>query len=75
MTRKEFVHICGLLGIGLPLQLKLTSCTEEDIAPLKSGEKILIIGAGAAGLSAAYFLIIKEWRSKFWKPLQPMEVG
>ena len=54
MTRKEFVKMCGVLGIGLPLQTSLTSCREESVT--KAPEKVLIIGAGAAGLTAAYLL-------------------
>lgn len=55
MTRKEFIKMCGVLGIGLPFHASLSACTEE-ITPINSGEKVLIIGAGAAGLSAAYLL-------------------
>ena len=50
MTRSEFLRMCGLLGIGMPL---LGACSTN---PLKSSDKVLIIGAGAAGLSAAYLL-------------------
>ena len=55
MTRKEFIKMCGLLGIGLPLQSTLTACSEE-VTPIEAEGKVLIIGAGAAGLSAAYLL-------------------
>ncbi len=55
MTRKEFMKMCGLLGLGLPIQATLSSCGgKEDIQ--KEAEKVIIIGAGAAGLSAAYLL-------------------
>ena len=53
MTRKEFVKMCGLFGIGLPLQATLSSCGKENINP---NEKILILGAGVAGLTAGYLL-------------------
>ena len=55
MTRKEFIKMCGLLGVGLPLQATFSSCSDDDITP-NSLEKVIIIGAGAAGLSAAYLL-------------------
>ena len=55
MTRKEFLKISSLLGIGLPLQTTLSSCNKENIT-LNSGEKVLIVGAGAAGLTAGYLL-------------------
>ncbi len=54
ITRKEFLRMCGLLGVGLPLQASLSSCKNEVIRPAPN--KVLIIGAGAAGLSAAYLL-------------------
>ncbi len=47
--------MCGLLGIGLPLQASFSSCEGEVIETNFDG-KVLIIGAGAAGLAAAYLL-------------------
>jgi monoamine oxidase len=56
MTRKEFIKICGLFGIGLPFQGMLSSCKKvNDISTPFSG-KVLVIGAGAGGLAAGYFL-------------------
>lgn len=56
MKRREFIEICGLFGIGLPCQSLISSCTKDsDIVTAFSG-KVLIIGAGAGGLSAGYFL-------------------
>jgi monoamine oxidase len=56
MTRKEFLKLSGIFGIGLPFQNTLLSCDEgEDIFKPFSG-KVLIIGAGAGGLSAGYLL-------------------
>lgn len=55
MTRVEFLKICGLFGIGLPLQSGFMSCREEQIPASFTG-KVLVIGAGAGGLSAGYFL-------------------
>ncbi|MEO0338293.1 MAG: FAD-dependent oxidoreductase [Bacteroidota bacterium] len=54
MTRKEFLSMCSILGIGLPLQAALSSCSEDPIS--NTNENIIIIGAGAAGLSAGYLL-------------------
>ncbi len=56
MNRKEFIKICGILGIGLPLQTSLRAYRGDDISSGKGIQKVLIIGAGPAGLSAAYLL-------------------
>ncbi len=54
MTRKEFVKMCGLLGIGLPV---MSACGRlSDSSRLSGTDKVLIIGAGAAGLTAAHLL-------------------
>ena len=53
MTRKEFIKICGIFGIGFPFQASLVSCNEDVNTP---NLKVIIIGAGAGGLSAGYFL-------------------
>lgn len=45
--------MCGLLGIGLPLQGSLSSCGKTQLNPT---DTVIIIGAGAAGLTAAYLL-------------------
>ena len=55
MTRKEFLKMCGLLGIGLPLQSTLSACSNED-GVINPSEKIIIVGAGAGGMTAAYLL-------------------
>ncbi|MEO1010903.1 MAG: FAD-dependent oxidoreductase [Bacteroidota bacterium] len=56
MTRAEFVKICGIFGLGLPFQFSLMpgGIRDEMGTPFKG--KVLIIGAGAGGLSAGYFL-------------------
>ncbi|MEO1437378.1 MAG: FAD-dependent oxidoreductase [Bacteroidota bacterium] len=54
MTRNEFIKMCGVLGIGMPLLSSISSCDEG--APVDPSQKVIIIGAGAAGLSAAYLL-------------------
>lgn len=55
MTRKEFLRISSLLGLGLPLQASLTSCEKQTMTTNFEG-KVLVIGAGIAGLSAGYLL-------------------
>ena len=56
MNRKEFIKLCGLLGVALPFELSLNACGEEEepITPFKG--RVVIIGAGAGGLSAGYLL-------------------
>ena len=56
MTRKEFVKMCGILGGGLPLHSLLSSCNNDDGNETKYSGKVIIIGAGAGGLSAGYLL-------------------
>lgn len=55
MTRSEFIKICGVLGIGLPF---LSSCsnTRKGMSLDSSSGKVIIIGAGPAGMTAAYLL-------------------
>ncbi|MCI4670500.1 MAG: FAD-dependent oxidoreductase [Bacteroidia bacterium] len=54
MKRSEFLRISAILGIGMPLLSRCGSTKPEIIS--QAGEKIIVIGAGAAGLSAAYLL-------------------
>lgn len=56
MTRKEFVKLCGILGVGIPLQSSLIACEDDEIPKPKFEGKVIIIGAGAGGLSAGYLL-------------------
>jgi monoamine oxidase len=56
MTRKEFLKICGVLGVSLPFQASLSACGKEDELPFNFSGKVIIIGAGAGGLSAGYLL-------------------
>ncbi|MEM9896918.1 MAG: FAD-dependent oxidoreductase, partial [Bacteroidota bacterium] len=61
MTRDEFVKKSLMLGIGFPfLPAAMQSCAETEIrAPnfeINFSGKVLIIGAGAAGLTAGYLL-------------------
>ena len=55
MTRKEFIRICQILGIGLPLQSMLGGCSDIEMQSNFDG-KVIIIGAGAGGMSAGYLL-------------------
>lgn len=54
MTRKEFIKLSSVFGIGVPFQDMLFPFQFEKHIPFKG--KVIIIGAGAGGLSAAYFL-------------------
>ncbi len=57
MTRQEFIKMCALLGISIPFQSVLASCTSnDDNSETDFNGKVLIIGAGAAGLTAGYLL-------------------
>lgn len=56
MTRKEFIQMCSILGIGLPLGLTAISCQEEDKLVSTFKGKVIIVGAGAGGLTAGYLL-------------------
>lgn len=49
----------GLLGLSIPLQSMLTACNKEDLEPSNFNGSVLIIGAGAAGMAAAYLLAQK----------------
>lgn len=57
MNRKEFVRICGILGISLPFASAASSCSNKgDNDPIETNEKVIIIGAGPAGMSAGHLL-------------------
>ncbi len=62
MTRKEFIEKSLLMGIGLPFLsgTLLQSCSKDDsIFPkfhTSFSGKVIIVGAGAAGLAAGYLL-------------------
>ncbi len=56
MTREEFIKMCGILGVGLPLKFSLMSCSSDDKINEPFKGKVVIIGAGAGGLSAGYLL-------------------
>lgn len=62
MTRKDFIKNLAAIGIGAPLMASLfTSCDKENMQfyedlDVNFSGKVLIIGAGAAGLMAGHIL-------------------
>lgn len=59
MNRKEFFKMCGLLGLSVPLQGLISGCassSEDSSVKGRFEGKVLIIGAGAAGMAAGYLL-------------------
>ncbi len=48
--------MCGILGVGLPFPSVLASCGSDNGPDASFTGKVLIIGAGAGGLSAGYLL-------------------
>lgn len=56
MTREKFIKLFGIFGVALPLHFSLTSFFTENTAIVPFNGKVIIIGAGAGGLSAAYLL-------------------
>ncbi len=58
MTRKEFVKMCGLLGVSLPFTSVISACKDDsgNQNPINPDENVLIIGAGPAGMSAGHLL-------------------
>ncbi|MEZ5044706.1 MAG: NAD(P)/FAD-dependent oxidoreductase [Saprospiraceae bacterium] len=52
MNRKEFLELCGLLGISAPFSSLLLGCEkDDDIKP--DGKTVIVVGAGISGLAAA----------------------
>lgn len=56
MDRLEFLKKCAILGIALPFLPQLVGCRKEDEFEVNFEGKVLIVGAGAAGLMAGYML-------------------
>ncbi len=56
MRRKEFLKISALFGIGWPLHTTLSGCEKDHMTVDSFQGKVVIIGAGAGGLAAGYFL-------------------
>ena len=62
MTRREFIKLCQMLGLVLPLNPAFDALSEPGSQNAPSNSKadkkksVIIIGAGAAGLTAGYLL-------------------
>ena len=58
MKRSEFLKACSILGISIPLSPIIYECASSEVSSnlINSNEKVLIIGAGSAGMSAGYLL-------------------
>lgn len=56
MNRSEFLRMCTLLGIGLPLHGTVSACSKTQLEGVDLNKKVIIVGAGAAGLTAGYLL-------------------
>jgi monoamine oxidase len=56
MNRKEFLKICGILGIGAPMHSGFISCKADGVIVPNFKGKVIIIGAGAGGLTTGYLL-------------------
>jgi len=52
MDRKEFLQLCGILGIGVAANATLMACRKRD----SKINKVLIVGAGVAGMTAGHLL-------------------
>ncbi len=55
MNRREFIKLSGILGLGLSLSGVAATRNKIEIQTDAAG-KVIIIGAGVAGLSAGYLL-------------------
>ena len=57
MNRKEFIQKSAILGLGMPfLAHILGACTKENVIEANFKGKVLIVGAGSAGMMAGYIL-------------------
>ncbi|MEM8860785.1 MAG: FAD-dependent oxidoreductase [Chloroflexota bacterium] len=54
MTRRDFIKLSSILGVSMTLPSILTGCVDGEEGAY--GGKVLIIGAGAAGMAAGYLL-------------------
>ncbi|TQV89286.1 flavin monoamine oxidase family protein [Aliikangiella coralliicola] len=53
MKRRDFIKICGLLGISFP---SFGAKPKNDAKHSQDSDNVLIIGSGAAGIAAGYLL-------------------
>jgi len=60
MNRKEFLKVCSYFGLSIPLLDTLNTSDTFKKDNLGNNRKIIIIGAGAAGMSAGYLLKQKD---------------
>ena len=56
MNRKDFLQLCSIIGIGVTSGGVLSACNNNSISNSDFSGKVLIIGAGAAGLTGGYLL-------------------
>jgi len=57
MTRTEFIRLSTLLGISIPFSGVIHACSTDDTTtPLSADGKVLVIGAGPAGMAAGHLL-------------------
>ena len=56
MDRLEFLKKCAILGIALPVLPQLVACGKDEDFVVNFNGKVIIVGAGAAGLMAGYML-------------------
>ena len=57
MNREEFIKKCALMGVGISLAPSfLSSCKKDDLIDVNFSGNVIIIGAGSAGMMAAYTL-------------------
>ncbi len=56
MRRSDFLRKCAILGIAAPFLPQLIGCGKEDELVVNFDGKVIIVGAGSAGLMAGYML-------------------
>lgn len=72
LSRRSFLHLVGAFGgstavyraaVGMGL-MSASAVARPDIAPVRNGKSVLILGAGISGLAAAYELSRKGYAVK-----------
>ncbi len=56
ISRRKFIKICQALGLSLPFQPILSACSDNQRIENSNTGRVIIVGAGAAGLAAGYLL-------------------